>query len=117
MTADSGLGGANFAAGKGEMVALDFATGHVLWDTQLPQMPDGAATVANDLVFTTTFDGYVIAFARDDGSILWKQSSPPSRTRRSAIEGDTLITAASFPGGKGQTTELIARSGWAPAGA
>jgi hypothetical protein len=46
MTADSGLGGANFAAGKGEMVALDFATGHVLWDTQLPQMPDGAATVA-----------------------------------------------------------------------
>ena len=39
------------------MLALDLATGRVLWDTRLAQMPDGDATVANDLVFTTTFDG------------------------------------------------------------
>jgi PQQ-like domain/PQQ enzyme repeat len=75
-TRNAGLGNANFAESKGEMTALDLASGRVLWDTKLPQMPDGAATVANDLVFTTTFDGYVMAFKRKDGSIAWKQKLP-----------------------------------------
>jgi pimeloyl-ACP methyl ester carboxylesterase len=38
------------------MVALDLAAGKILWDTKLPQMVLGAATVVNDLVITTTFD-------------------------------------------------------------
>jgi mono/diheme cytochrome c family protein len=107
-TRDTGLGSANFSDGKGEMVALDLADGHVLWDTKLPQMADGAATVANDLVFTTTFDGYLIAFKRSDGSIVWKQKLPAFTNAPVAIVGDTVVTAASFPGGKGQTTEVIA---------
>jgi outer membrane protein assembly factor BamB len=107
-TRDSGLGSANFGDGKGELLALDLDDGHVLWDTKLPQMADGAATVANDLVFTTTFDGYLIALKRSDGSIVWKQKLPAFTNAPVAIVGDTLITAASFPGGKGQTTEVIA---------
>jgi outer membrane protein assembly factor BamB len=107
-TAKIGLGAAEFGRGRGEMVALDLATGRVLWDTKLPQMPDGAATVANDLVFTTTFDGHVLAFDRSDGSIAWKQKLPAFTNAPIAIVGDTLITAASFPGGKGQTTEVVA---------
>ena len=107
-TRTTGLGGANFGAGKGELLALDLATGHVLWDTKLAQMPDGDATVANDLVFTTTFDGYLIAFKRSDGSVVWKQKLPAFTNAPVAIVGNTLITAASFPGGKGQTTEVIA---------
>ena len=51
--------------GTGEMLALDLATGQILWDTKLPQMADGDATVVNDLVFTTTFDGHLIAFDRE----------------------------------------------------
>ena len=107
-TRNTGLGSANFTQGKGEMMALDLASGRVLWDTKLPQMADGAATVANDLVFTTTFDGYVIAFRRRDGSIVWKQKQPAFTNAPIAIVGNTLITAASYPGGKGQTTEVIA---------
>jgi outer membrane protein assembly factor BamB len=107
-TRSTGLGSASFGAGRGEMVALDLTTGRVLWDTKLPQMPDGAATVANDLVFTTTFDGYVLAFKRSDGSIVWKQKLPAFTNAPIAIAGNTLITAASFPGGKGQTTEVVA---------
>jgi alcohol dehydrogenase (cytochrome c) len=107
-TRDTGLGSANFSDGKGEMVALDLADGHVLWDTKLPQMADGAATVANDLVFTTTFDGYLIALKRNDGSIAWKQKLPAFTNAPVAIVGDTVVTAASFPGGKGQTTKVIA---------
>jgi mono/diheme cytochrome c family protein len=107
-TRDTGLGSANFSEGKGELLALDLGDGHVLWDTKLPQMADGAATVANDLVFTTTFDGYLLALKRSDGSIAWKQKLPAFTNAPVAIVGDTLITAASFPGGKGQTTEVIA---------
>jgi outer membrane protein assembly factor BamB len=107
-TRATGLGGANFGAGKGELLALDVATGKVLWDTKLPQMADGDATVANDLVFTTTFDGYLIALRRKDGSIALRKKLPAFTNAPVAIVGDTLITAASFPGGKGQTTEVIA---------
>jgi outer membrane protein assembly factor BamB len=107
-TRDTGLGSANFGAGTGELLALDLATGRVLWDRKLPQMPDGDATVVNDLIVTTTFDGYLVALDRSDGSIAWRQKLPAFTNAPVAIVGDTLITAASFPGGKGQTTEVIA---------
>jgi mono/diheme cytochrome c family protein len=107
-SATSGLGRADFAAGRGEMVALDVESGRVLWDTKLAQMPDGDATVANDLVFTTTFDGYLIALERKTGQPVWRKKLPAFTNAPIAIEGDTLITAASYPGGKGQTTEVIA---------
>jgi mono/diheme cytochrome c family protein len=107
-TRTTGLGSASFGAGSGEMVALDLASGRVLWDTKLSQMPDGDATVANDLVFTTTFDGYLLAFNRADGSIVWKKKLPAFTNAPVAIAGDTLITAASYPGGKGQRTEVVA---------
>ena len=106
--ANSGLGKANFAAGTGEMVALDLASGKILWDTKLSQMADGAATVANDLVFTTTFDGYLVALLRKNGRIAWRQRLPAFTNAPVAIQDDTLITAASYPGGKGQTTEVVA---------
>jgi outer membrane protein assembly factor BamB len=107
-TPQTGLGSAAFGDGTGEMVALDLATGRVLWDTKLPQMADGDATVVNDSVFTTTFDGYLIALDRKTGAIVWKQKLPAFTNAPVAVVGDTLITAASFPGGKGQTTEVIA---------
>jgi outer membrane protein assembly factor BamB len=107
-TPKSQLGDADFAAGRGELVALELATGHVLWDTKLPQMPLGAATVANDLVFTTTFDGHLIAFDHKNGSIVWNRKLPAFTNAPLAIAGNTLVTAASVPGGKGQTTEVIA---------
>jgi outer membrane protein assembly factor BamB len=107
-SAKAGLGKANFGAGTGEMLALDLATGRILWDTKLSQMADGDATVVNDLVFTTTFDGYLVALARKSGRIAWRQKLPAFTNAPIAIQDDTLITAASFPGGRGQTTEVIA---------
>jgi outer membrane protein assembly factor BamB len=107
-TRTTGLGSANFGDGKGELLALDLADGHVLWNTKLPQMADGDATVVNDLVVTTTFDGYLLALNRSDGSIAWRQKLPAFTNAPVAVDGDTLVTAASFPGGKGQTTEVIA---------
>jgi len=107
-TADTGLGSANFGQGTGELLALDLATGHVLWDTKLAQMADGNATVVNDLVFTTTFDGHLLALDRKTGRVVWNQKLPAFTNAPIAVVGDTLVTAASYPGGKGQTTEVIA---------
>jgi outer membrane protein assembly factor BamB len=107
-TSTTGLGSASFGNGTGEMLALDLATGRVLWDMKLPQMADGDATVVNDLVFTTTFDGHLIALARKTGRIVWNQKLPAFTNAPVAVVGDTLVTAASFPGGKDQTTEVIA---------
>ncbi len=47
------------------MMALNLDTGKVLWDTRLSHIANGDATVSNDLVFTTTFDGYLLGLARN----------------------------------------------------
>ena len=91
------------------MVALDLDTGRVLWDTKLPQMAVGDATVVNDLVFTTTFDGHLIAFDRKTARSSGTRSCPAFTNAPIAIVGDTIITAASFPGGKpARRREVIA---------
>jgi outer membrane protein assembly factor BamB len=102
------LGSATFGNGKGEMVALDAKNGNILWDTKLPQMADGDATVVNDLVFTTTFDGHLIALARSSGKVVWDKKLPAFTNAPVAVSGDTLVTAASYPGGAGQIAEIVA---------
>ena len=94
--------------GTGEMVALDVATGEILWDTKLPQPAYGAATVSNDLVFTTTFEGKLIAFDRETGVIVWQTQMPAGTNATVAIAGDTLVTAASYPQSGDQTPVVIA---------
>jgi hypothetical protein len=49
----------SFAKGRGGLTALAAASGRVVWERKLPQMNVGAATVANDVVFTSTFDGTI----------------------------------------------------------
>ena len=90
------------------MMTLNLDTGKVLWDTRLSQIANGDATVSNDLVFTTTFDGYLLALARNDGQAVCRKKLPAFTNAPIAIEGDTLVTAASYPGGKGQIPEVVA---------
>jgi outer membrane protein assembly factor BamB len=96
----TGLGAASFGDGRGELVALDVKTGKILWDTKLSQMADGEATVVNDLVFTTTFDGHLLALDRASGKIVWNEKLPAFTNAPIAVSGDTLVTAASYPGGR-----------------
>ena len=46
--------------------AVDAASGKVLWQHKLPSMDFGAATVANDVVFTSTYAGTIYAFDTAD---------------------------------------------------
>jgi outer membrane protein assembly factor BamB len=73
----------------------------------LDTMPLGAATISNDLVFTTLFDGRVVAHSLEDGSEVWSAKLPAGTNAPLAIAGDTLVTAGSFPQGKGQKAELV----------
>ena len=107
---------APFAKGTGQMVALSVATGKVLWDRKLAKSPYGDATVTNDLVFTTTLDGKVIAFSRSNGATVWQKQLRAGTNTAVSVNGDTLITVASFPQGAGQKPEIVAYSLNAPAG-
>lgn len=98
----------DFTKGTGDMVALDQATGKIVWDTKLTSSPYGAASLTNDVVFTTTFDGKLMAFNTKNGKVLWSAQLPAGTNAPVAIAGDTVITAGSFPQGKNQKAQIVA---------
>jgi alcohol dehydrogenase (cytochrome c) len=97
----------DFATGKGELVRLDLATGAIDWSVDLDTMPFGAITVSNDLLFTTLFDGRLVAHSLEDGSEVWSSRLPAGTNSPVAIAGDRLVTAAGFPQGAGQKASLV----------
>jgi alcohol dehydrogenase (cytochrome c) len=78
----------------GEMVAVNQDTGTVDWDTPLPSSPYGAATVTNDLVFTTTFRGDLYALDAATGKILLETPMSAGSNAPVAVDGDYVIAGA-----------------------
>src|SRR5580692_6896016 len=78
----------------GEMVAVNQDTGAVTWDTPLPSLPFGAATVTNDVVFTTTFKGYLYALNATTGAILFSTPMSAASNGQVAVDGDYVVTGA-----------------------
>jgi len=74
----------------------------VIWTRKLPLVGFGGATVANDVVFASTFDGTLWALSAKDGKILWatgKKLHPKAGINGwPAIAGDTVILPAAAPG-------------------
>jgi outer membrane protein assembly factor BamB len=97
----------NFTAGTGELVAIDVSSGTIKWDAKLKSSPYGAATIANDVVFTTTYDGNVYGFSMDTGKKVWSTKLPGGTNAPVAVTGDTLLTAASIAA-PGQTPLIAA---------
>jgi outer membrane protein assembly factor BamB len=95
-------------AGKGELVALNTATGEIEWKKELPTSAYGSATVVNDVVFTTTFDGMLYAFETTTGKELWKTKLSAGTNAPVTVLGDTVVTAGSFPQAAGQKALIIA---------
>jgi alcohol dehydrogenase (cytochrome c) len=89
----------NQAAGPatGEVEALSLATGKVLWDTKVPSMPLGAATVSNDLIFTTLYNGVLIGLNRSTGAIVYRHQLPTSANSPIAVFGNTVLVPAGGP--------------------
>jgi glucose dehydrogenase len=92
----------------GEIVAVDINTGKIKWDQVLPAPAYGATTVANDVVFATTFDGQVYGLSTKTGDTLWSAALPAATNTGVAVKGDTVIAAGGLAGQQGQTPALIA---------
>jgi outer membrane protein assembly factor BamB len=54
-------------------------------------------TVVNDLVFTTLFNGQLIALNRSSGAIVYRGSVPDSTNAGIAVAGNTIIVPAGGP--------------------
>jgi alcohol dehydrogenase (cytochrome c) len=81
--------------GTGELVALDVTTGKPIWDkTDLPNLAIGAATVVNDVVLTTTFDGTLFAVDRATGKQLFSYLAPAGINAPLSVVGDTVLVPA-----------------------
>jgi alcohol dehydrogenase (cytochrome c) len=98
----------DFTKGTGDIVALNQATGKIVWDHKLNQSPYGAASLTNDVLFTTTFDGTLWALSTKTGKVLWSAKLPAGTNTPVAIAGNTVITAGSFPQGKTQKATIVA---------
>ena len=108
-----GLAGASpdYTKGRGGLAAIDAGSGKVLWQRKLPSMDFGAATVANDVVFTSTYAGTVYAFDTQSGKTLWTKKAPAGINSFPAIDGDTLLVGAGTTGfTKNPKLQLIAYS-------
>ena len=99
---------ASISKGTGEIVAVNQNTGKIIWDDKLPSTPYGAATVTNDVVFTTTYNGYLYAFNAATGAILLKTPMSALSNAPVAIDHDYLITAAGVPIPKNDQHLIIA---------
>ena len=109
----SSVNGVPAASAKptGEVEALSLTTGKVEWDTKVSTMPLGAATVSNDLVFTTLYTGELLALNRATGAIVYTHKLPTSTNSPIAVFGNTLLVPAGGPptsAGGGGNPQLIA---------
>jgi len=94
--------------GRGRLVALEAATGRILWERRLPSPNFGCATVSNDVVFTSTFDGTVYAFAVADGKLAWRTRMRAGVNACPAVVGDLVLFGAGIRRPGGATPELVA---------
>jgi alcohol dehydrogenase (cytochrome c) len=84
-------------APSGDIEALSLATGKVEWDTKVSSLPLGAATVSNDLVFTTLENGELIALNRSTGAIVYQQKLPTTTNSPIAITSNAILVPADGP--------------------
>jgi outer membrane protein assembly factor BamB len=101
--AGAGQGLVLAGGGKGELLALDLASGQLRWKVALSSEVTGQLLAANDIVIARTGDGRVHGVAAVDGSRKWlyTRNLPALSLRGSGgmVLRDGVLYAG-FPGGK-----------------
>jgi alcohol dehydrogenase (cytochrome c) len=98
-------------SGTGGLAAVNATTGRVLWKHLFNSIDSGAATIANNVVFTSTFNGRLYAIAARNGSVLWSTQAPAGINSFPALTKDMLIVGAGAPStSKERQDEIIAYS-------
>ncbi len=98
----------DFSKGSGELVALDQNTGTIAWQHKFTSSPYGAATISNDVVFTTTFDGTVWGLNTQTGAVVWSAKLPAGTNAPVGVGDGLVVTAGSFPLAKDQKAQIVA---------
>ena len=99
------------APASGGLAAVNPATGAVRWKRTFKRIDVGAATVANDVVFTSTVDGTIYALSTKDGSIRWSVKAPAGINSFPAVTKKILIVGAGAPTrAKGRHDAVVAYS-------
>lgn len=98
------LSALDFSNATGELVALDAATGKILWIKLFTTMTLGGATVVNDLVFTAEYDGTIHAFKVDSGEEVFVYKAAAGINGWPAVAGNFIV----WPAGDGDKPSLIA---------
>ncbi len=81
----------------GQLVALDGATGDILWDVALPTGQLAGATITNDVIFSAGLDGVLHGFAIADGSEVFRFQAAAGINAPLAASGDYLLVPAGGP--------------------
>jgi outer membrane protein assembly factor BamB len=81
----------------GEIEALNVTTGKVEWATKVSGLPTGATTVSNNLIFTTLYEGQLVALNRSTGAVVFTAQLPRTSNATIAIAGNTIIIPAGAP--------------------
>jgi alcohol dehydrogenase (cytochrome c) len=106
-------GGLN--GGTGGLAAINSATGNIVWQSHLPSPAYGAATVANDVVFTSTLAGTIYAFDAATGKTLFTTKGPAGINSFPAVTKNMLIIGAGASGAiKNPKYQIVAYSLNAP---
>ncbi len=84
-------GGLDLTDATGDLVAIDVTNGQIKWQVSVPTGLLGAATVANDVVFTGGLDGVIRAYNTADGTPLWSVTGTAGINAPFAISEDYLI--------------------------
>jgi outer membrane protein assembly factor BamB len=92
----------------GELVAIDAASGKVVWDQEFGSALFGAPTLVNDVVFATSFEGSVYAIDAASGGELWVETLPAGINTSVSISGDTVVAPAGIASAEGQTPKIVA---------
>lgn len=88
----------------GELLAVDVHYGKVLWRQAFDSAVLGGATVLGDLVFTSTYGGWIYAFNRINGEKLWEYQTNGNIKGWPAAAGKTIV----FPLELNSTGPLLA---------
>lgn len=82
--------------GYGQALALDAATGKVIWRVSVNAPVHGSPTVADGRVFVVTVQNQLYVLAASDGRLLWTQSGLPEPAELAggsspAVSGDVVV--------------------------
>ncbi|MEA2530412.1 MAG: hypothetical protein QOG89_2056 [Thermomicrobiales bacterium] len=87
----------DFTKARGELLAIDAATGRIGWTTSLPTSPFAGATVVNNVVFSAGLDGVFRAFDAATGRELWHHQTSAGINAPPAVAGGMVFVPAAGP--------------------